>query len=134
MKNKVNLNPRILVLVLIILTAALSRLIPHMHNFSPIGAICLFGAAFFKSKWKSFVVPLLATWISDLYINNVIYAKYFTSFTWFHSGALWSFSSYIVIILFGSYQEGQSLLMVLITSMVTLQITVLRIFVRPLVL
>tara|TARA_B100000674_G_scaffold65732_1_gene45486 strand:+ start:162 stop:320 length:159 start_codon:yes stop_codon:yes gene_type:complete len=52
MKNKVNLNPRILVLVLIILTAALSRLIPHMHNFSPIGAICLFGAAFFKSKWK----------------------------------------------------------------------------------
>ena len=103
MKNKVNLNPRILVLVLIILMAALSRLIPHMHNFSPIGAICLFGAAFFKSKWKSFVIPLLATWISDLYINNVIYAKYFTSFTWFHSGALWSFSSYIVIILFGSY-------------------------------
>ena len=103
MKNKFNLNPRILVLVLIILIAALSRLIPHMHNFSPIGAICLFGAAFFKSKWKSFVVPLLATWISDLYINNVIYAKYFTSFTWFHSGALWSFSSYIVIILFGSY-------------------------------
>ncbi len=46
--NKINLRTGIL--IVIILLAAFSRLIPHMPNFSPLGAIGLFGAAHFTKK------------------------------------------------------------------------------------
>ncbi len=71
-------------LVILILLAAFSRVIPHMANFSPLGAIGLFGAAYFTRRWQAFLIPIAATWLSDLFINNVIYAQYYPSFTWFY--------------------------------------------------
>ena len=71
MKNNFKFNPQTLIVISFIILASLSRFIPHIHNFSPIGAISLFGAAFFKSKWKAFLVPISATWISDLFLNNI---------------------------------------------------------------
>ena len=98
MKTK-KINLRLAVLILIILIAAFSRLIPHMPNFSPLGAIGLFGAAYFEKKWQAFLIPITATWISDLFINNVIYAQYYTSFTWFYDGFYWQYGSYLIITL-----------------------------------
>ena len=37
-------------LAVMILLAALSRLLPHPPNFSPVEAIALFGGAFFASR------------------------------------------------------------------------------------
>jgi hypothetical protein len=59
-------KPRIAVLVGMVLVAALARLVPHPPNFTPIGAVALFGAAHFKQKWAAFLVPLLALLLSDL--------------------------------------------------------------------
>ena len=101
MKNNLKFKPQTLVLISIILIASLSRLIPHMPNFSPIGAISLFGAAFFKEKWKAFFIPILATWLSDLFINNIIYSNYNSNFIWFHNGFHWLVFSYGFIVLFG---------------------------------
>ena len=101
MKNNLKFNPQTLVLIAIIFLASISRLIPHMPNFSPIGAISLFGAAFFKQKWKAFLIPVLSIWISDLFINNIIYADYYPTFTWFYNGYHWQVMSYGAIILFG---------------------------------
>lgn len=64
--NKINLC--ILVLTGIILLAALNRLIQHMSNFLPLVVIRLFGAAHFQKKWQSFLIPLAAVWISDIFI------------------------------------------------------------------
>jgi len=89
------------VLPLLILIAAFSRIIPHMPNFSPLGAICLFGAAHFVKKWQAFLIPLAATWISDLYINNVIYGQYYPEFTWFYEGFYWQYGAYALITLAG---------------------------------
>ena len=44
-------------LALMIGLAALTRLLPHPLNFTPIGAMALFGAAFFDRKWMGLVVP-----------------------------------------------------------------------------
>ena len=66
------LNIQTGVLTIIILLAAFTRIMPHPPNFSPIAAIGLFGAAHFTKKWQSFLVPLLAIWLSDLVINNFI--------------------------------------------------------------
>lgn len=60
---------RFLLLTGIILIAALSRLIPHPPNFSPVAALALFGGAQFSSKWTAFVVPLAAMVLSDLFLG-----------------------------------------------------------------
>lgn len=47
--NKINL--RFSVITLMILLAAMSRLLPHPPNFAPIGGMALFGAAYFSKKY-----------------------------------------------------------------------------------
>ena len=97
MTNKIKLQFSFL--ITIILLAAFSRIIPFMPNFSPLGAIGLFGAAYFDKKWKAILIPIAATWLSDLFINNVIYAQYYSKFTWFYEGFYWQYGSYILITL-----------------------------------
>ena len=96
-EQKINL--RFSVLTALILICAFSRIIPHMPNFSPLGAIGLFGAAYFTKKWQAFLIPIAATWFSDLFINNVIYGQYYTEFTWFYEGFYWQYGSYLIITL-----------------------------------
>lgn len=97
------LSIKVGILTLIILLTAFSRIIPHMPNFSPLGAIGLFGAAHFSKKWQAFLIPIAATWLSDLFINNVIYAQYYPTFTWFYEGFIWQYGSYLLITLVGLF-------------------------------
>lgn len=71
-----------LVLGLMIVLAALSRLLPHPPNFSPVEAVALFGGAWFASRRIALLVPLLAMLASDLalgWLNGGQYLDYFTS-------------------------------------------------------
>lgn len=56
-------------LILMILGAALSRLIPHPWNFTAIGAMALFGGASIKSKFQSLLIPVAALFLSDLILG-----------------------------------------------------------------
>ncbi|WP_128543591.1 DUF6580 family putative transport protein [Larkinella soli] len=56
-------------LIIIVFLTALSRLLPHPFNFTPIAAIALFGAATFPRKWQGLVVPLAAMLVSDLLLG-----------------------------------------------------------------
>ncbi|MDB6164547.1 MAG: hypothetical protein JWL98_1979 [Xanthomonadaceae bacterium] len=58
--------PGPLVLAGLIFMAALTRLLPHPPNFSPVEAIALFGGAYFASRQWAVVVPLLAMLVSDI--------------------------------------------------------------------
>ena len=60
----------------LIVLAALSRLLPHPPNFSPVEAIALFGGAYFASRQWALVVPLLAMLLSDLALGAVHGARY----------------------------------------------------------
>jgi hypothetical protein len=65
-----------------IVLAALSRLLPHPPNFSPVEAIALFGGAYFASRSAAIWVPLAAMFLSDLalgLVNGGIYWSYFLS-------------------------------------------------------
>lgn len=95
MKTTINLKSTLLLTIIVL--AACSRLLPHPANFSPIAAMALFGAAHFNKKWLALLIPITATWLSDLYINNVIYHHYYTQFTWFYDGCQWTYSSYLLI-------------------------------------
>lgn len=65
MKSKV-LNPRFIFITSAIMVAAVSRLFPHIPNFTPIAAIALFGGAYFTDKRMAVIVPLIAMLITDV--------------------------------------------------------------------
>ena len=71
-----------LVLAGLIVVAALTRLLPHPPNFSPVEAVALFGGAYFANRWAAVWVPLAAMFVSDLalgLVNGGIYWSYFLS-------------------------------------------------------
>lgn len=77
-----SLAPGPLVLAGLIAIAALTRLLPHPPNFSPVEAMALFGGAYFASKRWAVIVPLLAMFIADLALGLLrggIYFDYFMS-------------------------------------------------------
>jgi hypothetical protein len=57
---------RNLALVLLILAAALTRLLPHPPNFAPITAMAVFGAIRFGRWGTAILAPLLGLFASDL--------------------------------------------------------------------
>lgn len=74
--------PGPLALAGLIVLAALTRLLPHPPNFSPVEAIALFGGAYFAARGWALVVPLVAMFLSDLalgLVNGGIYFDYFAS-------------------------------------------------------
>ncbi len=62
-------NNRYLVLIGIVLAAAAARLLPHPWNFTPIGAMALFGGAQFANKRAAFLLPLSALFLGDLVLG-----------------------------------------------------------------
>lgn len=84
-----------------IFLAVLSRILPHPYNFTPIGAVALFGAAYFTDKKWALIIPLLAMWVSDLVLNNIFYREFFDGFTLLSSGMIPVYGSLIVIALLG---------------------------------
>ncbi|MBE9468210.1 MAG: hypothetical protein IMY72_07810 [Bacteroidetes bacterium] len=85
------------ILSLLVLLVALSRLIPHPPNFAPIGAMALFGATYLKQKHFVLIIPIASMWLSDLALNNIVYAQYFDHFVWFYPGCYWTYGAFIVI-------------------------------------
>lgn len=65
------------VLSILIIVAALSRILPHSYNFTPIGAMALLGGAYYGNKILAFAVPLITLYISDFFINNFIFRSFF---------------------------------------------------------
>jgi len=98
---KSQMHTRLILLSVLILIAAFGRIIPHPYNMSPIAAMGLLGAAYCSRKWMALLIPFLATWLSDLFINNIVYAELFDGFTWFYAGSAWVYGSYAVIIMMG---------------------------------
>lgn len=89
------------ILVLAVIAAAMFRIIPHAPNFTPIGALALFGAAYFDRKAWAFIVPALAIFISSLFINNVLRNP--ASFVWFDGNFVSQVLGFAAITLMGLF-------------------------------
>ncbi|HYH57517.1 MAG TPA: DUF6580 family putative transport protein [Anseongella sp.] len=101
--EKISSNNRtgITILTGIIFTAALSRILPHPWNFTPVGAMALFGSAYYASRWMAFIVPLAALWISDVVINSTIHAPFIEGSPLFHPSMIAVYLAFISITLTG---------------------------------
>ncbi len=95
------MNKRLFIVAGVILVAALTRLIPHPLNFAPLGAMSLFGAAYLSDKKFAFILPMLAMFITDLFINNIMYASYYGGFTLFTPDFIWIYGSIAAIVVIG---------------------------------
>ena len=87
---EVEMKPRAMLLVVMILGAAAMRLLPHPWNFTPIGALALFSGAHFDDKRWAFIVPLTALFVSDLVLG-------------FHSGMPVIYGAFAVIVCMGFF-------------------------------
>src|SRR6186713_147853 len=82
-----------------------SRLVPHYPNFTAVGAVSLFAAAFGGSRRVAVIIPYLVMLLSDLILNNIIYARAYPAdyagFIFLYRGALWSYAAFGLIVMFG---------------------------------
>lgn len=67
------LKPSIWTIVALIAAAAATRLAPHWWNLTAVGAVSLFGGAYFQKKWVAFLVPLAALAVSDVLLQTFVY-------------------------------------------------------------
>ena len=72
----------------IIIFAALTRLMPHPPNFTPIIAMGLFGGAYLKDKRWALILPVAAMLLADLFLG-------------FHGTMIWVYGSLIIITAMG---------------------------------
>jgi MFS superfamily sulfate permease-like transporter len=100
--SKQQIHIRNIVLVLIILATAAMRLIsyqfPVLSNFTPVGAMALFAGAYFTDKWKAFLVPVLALFVSDIFINYLYTSKW----VFFYSSSIWVYLVFILMVAIGT--------------------------------
>ena len=94
--------------ITLVLILALSRLIPHPPNFTPIIAVAIMSAYFFKNVYFSLAILLISMFISDIFIgfyNNMLLI-YFTisliSFTFFQFAKILNSKNLLFFSLAGS--------------------------------
>lgn len=73
--------------LLIIVLAAVARLLPHPPNFTPIGGLALFSGSKLSSRF-GFLIPLSAMFLSDLFLG-------------FHSTIIYVYISFLIIFFVG---------------------------------
>lgn len=107
------ITPRILFIIAVILFAGLSRLLPHIPNFTPIGAMALFGGAYLTDRRLSFVVPIMAMIVSDLMLELLFGAG-------FHATAIFVYGSIFLISVIGGFlKESRSPQKIFLASLVS---------------
>lgn len=67
------MNTRLMVLTGIVVAAALSRLVPHPPNVTPIAAMALFGGAYVTNRKLAYLLPLAAMLLSDMVLGYTVY-------------------------------------------------------------
>lgn len=104
------------VVALIIVFAAFRGLSPESFgawaNFTPVGAIALFGGVYLKNKWQAFLIPLVVLLASDLVLNYV----YFGKFTLYYEGVLWVYLAFALIVLLGKAMKTVKPLSILLSA------------------
>lgn len=100
------IHPRTVVLILFMLLGALYRLLladnGHLPfaNFTPIGAMALFGGCYFYNRGKAFIFPVLSLWLGDIFLNRY---WFFNEWVFFYDGFIWVYGSFMAMVLLGHF-------------------------------
>src|ERR1700739_3486362 len=75
---------RAILAAVIVILAAVLRIVPHPWNFTPIGAMALFSGAMFRDRRVAFLFPLVALFAGDIFVGfhrliPIVYASFLLS-------------------------------------------------------
>lgn len=94
-------NPRTAILLAIIVLISIVRIVAPLSdnfneiaNFSAVGAIALFGGAYFNN-YKALAFPLLILLLSDIFIAQT------SGFGFFYAGWYWTYIAFVLMVLVG---------------------------------
>ena len=93
--------PSLWLIVMMISIGVISRFMPHWHNFTAVGAMGIFGAAYLDKKIWGYLSVLIILFSSDLLLNNLVYGHYFDHFVLFNQNSIWVYSGFLVMVLLG---------------------------------
>jgi hypothetical protein len=99
------LSSREKILIAFVFIAILSRLIPHLPNFTAVTATALFAGRHFKNSVLAYAVPLLVMMVSDIVLG-------FYTISWF------VYASFAAVVLLGQQTKKMNFLTVLGSSVV----------------
>jgi len=113
------INTRNIVLILMILGAVAMRFVTYkvtllsnnaiaLSNFTPVGAVALFGGTYFTDKWKAYLVPLCTLFISDMVLNYLYSSRLIIDYT----ATIWVYLSFAIIVFIGTRIKKVNLLSV----------------------
>lgn len=96
-------NKKQMVIILFIVVAAMFRLMPHFPNVTPITAMALFSGVYLTNKKLVFIIPILAMFISDLFLG-------------FSSITLFVYAAFILVSYIGISSKKVSIKTILLSS------------------
>jgi hypothetical protein len=113
------INTRNTVLILMILVAVAMRFVTYkvtllnnnaiaLSNFTPVGAVALFGGTYFTDKWKAYLVPLCTLFVSDMVLNYLYSSRLIIDY----SATIWVYLSFAIIVFIGTHIKKVNLLSV----------------------
>lgn len=91
--KKINVSPKLLAILGLIVFAVLLRLLPHWPNFTPVASVALLGGVAIRRKELAFLLPLAVMLLSDWVIG-------------FHSTMFAVYSSFLLIVALGMWLKG----------------------------
>jgi hypothetical protein len=117
------INTRNAVLILLIVAAAAMRLVSYKYpyvlsNFTPVGAIALFGGAYFTDKWKAYAVVLITLFASDIFLNYL----YTSKLTLWSGYSFWVYGCFALMVFVGSLIKKATFANVFLVSLTSIAI------------
>lgn len=117
-------NPRTTILLLIILIIGTVRTlfiydnqISPLSNFSPLGAMALFGGAYFSSKGKAFAFPLVTLFLSDLFLAFTIFSEFRSGLL--YGGWYWTYGAIALMTVVGKLMIKKVSVLSVLTATIT---------------
>lgn len=98
------INKKNLIIAIIMLAAVLTRLVPHLPNFTPVTAIALFGGLYISNKILAYGLPLIIMFISDIFLG-------------FSSITLFVYSGFMLVTLIGTLRKKSNILTIFMGSL-----------------
>jgi hypothetical protein len=122
-KVKMSAPAFILIILASIISTGAMRLVsfyfPLFSNFTPLGALSIFGGVYFADKWKAGLLSVITLFATDVFINYLYMSKLVL---WYGNSALWLYASLIVMVMIGSLIKKVSAVNVLLASLASVAV------------
>lgn len=101
------MNIRFIVLIVLTMLVGFFRVFSHkmnlgaMANFTPIGAMAIFGGAYFRNYTKAYLFPIVTLFLSDIILMQVFYSEHASGLL--YKGWYWTYLAFSLMVLIGRF-------------------------------